>query len=257
MGVGQKPSVFTRLLALAQSLLFLLRVQTTSETSAKYRADLTSDRTSELNNLLQIISSTSELIYDMSKATSHCGKYMKMLRESIERATEITTELIRQSGGCEKEALLRPDFTDVIRSNSAASRRRGTQSLLVVDDEPMALSLTRQILSQAGFDVTTASSGFDCIELCRNKANEFDLVILDQTMPSMDGAETFARLRTICPDLSVVISTGFIAQEKLNHMLSAGLTGFIRKPLPPDEYVGHIRAILSKASFWQPIPPAA
>ena len=218
---------------------------------------MTSDRTSELNNLLQIISSTSELIYDITKANSQCGKYMKMLRESIERATEITTELVRQSGGCEKQALLRPDFTDFIRSNSAASRRRGTQSLLVVDDEPMALSLTRQILSQAGFDVTTANSGFDCIELCRNKANEFDLVILDQTMPSMDGAETFARLRTICPDLSVVISTGFIAQEKLNHMLSSGLTGFIRKPLPPDEYVGHIRAILAKANFWQPMPPAA
>jgi len=175
---------------------------------------------------------------------------MKMLRESIDRATEITTELVRQAGGCEKEALLQPDFGDVIHPNSG--RRIGAPSILVVDDEPMALSLARQILTEAGFGATTAGSGFECIELCRNKANDFDLVILDQTMPSMDGAETFSRLRTICPNLAVVISTGFIAQEKLNDMLSAGLTGFIRKPLPPDEYVDHIRSILAKANFWLP-----
>jgi CheY-like chemotaxis protein len=243
--------------SLAQTLLSYMSVQTTAETTARGRADLTSDRTSELNNLLQIISSTGELINDITKSNPSCAKYIKMLRESIERATQITTELVRQSGGCEKEALLRPDFSDFIRSNAAASSMRDTQSLLVVDDEPMALNLARQILGQAGFQVTTASSGFECIELCRSKPKGFDLVILDLTMPGMDGAETFARLRTICPELSIVISTGFIAQEKLNHMLAAGLTGFIRKPMPPDEYVGHIRAILSKASFWQANAPSA
>jgi CheY-like chemotaxis protein len=242
---------------LAQSLLFCRWVQTTAESNARGRADLPSDRTSELNNLLQVISSTSELINDITKSNPSCSKYMKMLRESIERATEITTELVRQSGGCEKKALLRPDLSDFIRTNTATSRGRDTPSVLVVDDEPMALNLARHILSEAGFHVTTACSGFECIELCRSKPNVFDLVVLDLTMPGMDGAETFARLRTICPDLSVVISTGFIAQEKLNQMLSSGLTGFVRKPLPPDEYIGHIRAILSKANFWQPNLPSA
>jgi CheY-like chemotaxis protein len=230
-------------------------VQTTAQTNAKGKADLTSDRTSELNNLLQIISSTSELINDITRGNPNCRKYVKMLQESIDRATEITTELVRQAGGCEKKALLRPDLSDFIRTSASASRRQETPSILVVDDEPMALNLARQILGGAGFRVTSACSGFECIELCRSTPNDFDLVILDFTMPGMDGAETFARLRSICPDLSVVISTGFIAQEKLNHMLSSGLTGFIRKPLPPDEYVGHIRAILSKADFWQANTP--
>ena len=101
------------------------------------------------------------------------------------------------------------------------------------------------------FEVTTACSGFECIELCRERPKYFDLVVLDLTMPDMNGEETFARLRATYPDLSIVISTGFIAQEKLNQMLASGLTGFIRKPLPPDEYVGHIRSILEKARFWQ------
>jgi CheY-like chemotaxis protein len=232
-------------------------VQNTAESIARGRADLTSDRTSELNNLLQIISSTSELINDITKTNPNCGKYMKMLRESIERATQITTELVRQAGGCEKQALLRPDFTDVIRSGSTASAMRDAQSILVVDDEPMALNLARQILGEAGFQVMTAASGFECIELCRSKPNAFDLVILDLTMPGMNGYETFARLRTICPELTIVISTGFIAQEKLNQMLAEGLTGFMRKPLPPNEYVGHVRAILSKEKFWQQAAPQA
>jgi CheY-like chemotaxis protein len=220
-------------------------------TMASGRADVSSDRTSELNNLLQIISSTSELIRDVTKDNFGCAKYVEMLRESVERATEITTDLVRQSGGCEKEALLRPDFSDLIRSNSSALPRAFRRSILVVDDEPMALGLAKQVLSEANFEVTTACSGFECIEFCRNRPKYFDLVVLDLTMPDMNGEETFARLRATYPDLSIVISTGFIAQEKLNQMLASGLTGFIRKPLPPNEYVGHIRSILEKANFWQ------
>ena len=218
---------------------------------ASGRADVGSDRTSELNNLLQIISSTSELIRDVTKDNVGCAKYFEMLHESVERATEITTDLVRQSGGCEKEALLRPDFSDLIRSNSSALPRAFRRSILVVDDEPMALGLAKQVLSEANFEVTTACSGFECIEHCRNRPKYFDLVVLDLTMPDMNGEETFARLRATYPDLSIVISTGFIAQEKLNQMLASGLTGFIRKPLPPNEYVGHIRSILEKANFWQ------
>ena len=214
-------------------------------------ADVGSDRTSELNNLLQIISSTSELIRDITKNHGGVAKYFDMLRESVDRASQITTDLVRRAGGCDKEALLRPDFSDLIRSDPAAFSRAFRRSILVVDDEPMALTLAKQVLSEANFQVTTASSGFECIELCREHPKSFDLVVLDFMMPEMSGDETFARLHATYPEMSIVISTGFIAEEKLNQMLASGLTGFIRKPLPPDEYVGHIRSILEKDRFWQ------
>jgi CheY-like chemotaxis protein len=214
--------------------------------AASRRADLTSDRTSELNNLLQIISGTSELIGNLTKGNEGCAGYMEMLRDSIDRAGGITAQLVRQVGGCDKKVLLHPDFSGLIPPKPVASQPGRKRSLLVVDDEPMALILAKQVLSQANYHVTTACSGFECLDLCRSQPNDFHLVVLDLTMPVMDGEEIFDRLREICPELPIVISTGFIAQEKVNRMLAAGLAGFIRKPLPPDEYVGHIRSILEK-----------
>jgi CheY-like chemotaxis protein len=220
--------------------------------AAPRRADLTSDRTSELNNLLQIISGTSELIGNLTKENEGCARYMEMLRDSIHRAAEITAQLVRQVGGCDKKVLLHPELSGLIRPNPVAVQPALKRSILVVDDEPMALILAKQFLSQANYHVTTACSGFECLGLCRSEPNDFHLVVLDLTMPGMDGEETFERLREICPELPIVISTGFIAQEKLNRMLAAGLAGFIRKPLPPDEYVGHICSILEKAKFQHP-----
>ena len=59
-------------------------------------------------------------------------------------------------------------------------------------------------------------------------------------MPFMDGEETFDRLPSIRPDVVVLLSTGFIAQERLDRMMQAGIAGFLRKPHRPDELVANI-----------------
>ena len=68
-------------------------------------------------------------------------------------------------------------------------------------------------------------------------------------MPLMDGEETFQRLRALRPDVRVLLCTGCVQQERLNHMLESGLCGFIQKPLGPQEYVGGVRAVLASAAF--------
>src|SRR5205814_6400623 len=120
-------------------------------------------------------------------------------------------------------------------SRSVPQKKR--QSVLIVDDEPMALMLTKQILSEAGFDIVTAQSGFECLDFFGQDVRKFDLILLDLTMPFMDGEETFDRLQKIQSDVVVLLSTGFIAQQRLNRMMSAGVAGFIRKPHPPNELV--------------------
>jgi len=127
------------------------------------------------------------------------------------------------------------------RALSARPRR-----ILVVDDEPAARVLANRVFSEAGFEVVTVQSGFECLAQFRKRPNWFDLILLDLSMPFMDGEETFRRLRSINPKVVVLLSTGFLAQaqERIDRMLAAGLAGSIRKPHRPDELLVRVHAIL-------------
>ena len=68
-------------------------------------------------------------------------------------------------------------------------------------------------------------------------------------MPFMDGEETFKRLRDINPNVVVLLSTGFTAQERVDRMLAGGMAGFLRKPHRPDELLAQVQAILEKVKM--------
>jgi len=205
---------------------------------------------SELNNLLQIISGTCSLVEDIFlKRSAGSEKYLAMLRTSIERAEKVAAELVKQAGGADKRMLMHPDLAAFAKTKSAPPSSATPQSILLVDDEKMALMLVKQILSEAGYRVATAQSGFECLDLFRLHPRAYDLVLLDLTMPFMDGEETLRRLREIRSDASVVLCTGFIEQEKLDRLMSAGLAGYLRKPLAPDEIVSHVRSTLQSLKY--------
>jgi CheY-like chemotaxis protein len=216
---------------------------------AGHGAEPISKATSELNNLLQIIAGTSSVIENIWEGTDGSEKYLAMLRVSIERAEKVTAELAHHAGGCEKKTLFNPGMAGFSKTKNAPDSGTPRQNILVVDDEKMALTLVKRILSDAGFHVVTAQSGFDCLDIFRRRPHSFDLVLLDLTMPFMNGEETFTRLHEIRPDVPVVLCTGFIDQERLNRMLREGLSGFLRKPIAPNEIVGHVRSILEGARF--------
>jgi len=206
--------------------------------------------TSELNNLLEIISGTSAAIENIWDGNDGSQKYFEMLRTSVDRAAQVTAQLVEHAGGSDKKVLIHPELAAFARQkNTAPPPAARKRSLLVVDDEPMVLLLAKQILGDAGFEVATAQSGFECLDLFRKRPHHFDLVVLDLSMPFMDGEETFDRLRGIRPDVVVLLSTGFVAQERLDRMLSAGMAGFLRKPHRPDELVANIRAILESVKM--------
>ena len=130
------------------------------------------------------------------------------------------------------------------RALSARPRR-----ILVVDDDPAARVLAHRVFSEAGFDVITIQSGFECLERFRRQPHGFDLILLDLSMPFMDGEETFRRLREINPDVVVLLSTGFMAQERVDRMLAAGMAGFISKPHRPDELLARVQVILEEVKL--------
>jgi len=221
----------------------------TESESQKPSADSFRQGTSELNNLLQIISGTSSLIQTSGENRETSEKYLAMLRVSIERAEKVAAELTEQAGGTKQKVAVRPDLTGFVRPKTSANSVKPSQSILLVDDEQMALILVQRILSEAGYDVITAQSGFECLDLFRQRPYSFHLVLLDLTMPFMDGEETYQRLREIRADVPVVLCTGFVQQERLDRLMNAGLLGFLRKPLAPDEIVSFVRSMLQTVKY--------
>ena len=203
---------------------------------------------SELNNLLQIIAGTSALIENIWEGNEGADKYFGMLRESVARAAEVTTDLVELSGSMNGKIVMHPEFNR-LRHTRPEPTTENQKRILVVDDEKMLLIMAGELLRGAGYAVVTAQSGFECLDLFRASPRRFDLVLLDLSMPLMDGEETFHRLRALRPEVRVMLCTGFVHQERLNHMLDSGLCGFIQKPLGAKEYLAAVRNALQTAAF--------
>jgi CheY-like chemotaxis protein len=123
------------------------------------------------------------------------------------------------------------------------------RTILVVDDDKVALALFARLLTEGGFDVVAAESGFQCLDQFRNRPWVFDLVLLDLNMPLMDGEEVFERLKTIRPDVAVILCTGLIQQERLDRLLKGRFVGFLRKPLDPKSVASAVRSALQSTAY--------
>ena len=203
---------------------------------------------SELNNLIQIISGTSSLIENIWEGRPGSEKYFEMLRASIERAEQVTAQLVAQAGGTNRKRLLPSDldqrFDEALIAGAPNQRKH---SILVVDDEPMALELLHGVLTDAGYEVVVAQSGFECLDLFRRDTHAFDLILTDLSMPLMDGEETFERLRQMSPTVNVVLMAGFVDSGRLEKMMNNGLSGFVGKPFAPVEILAVVTSVISAA----------
>ncbi len=115
-----------------------------------------------------------------------------------------------------------------------AGRRR---TVLIVDDEAMVRNVTRRTLERAGFRVLQAESGRAAIEILKTAHAEVGLVLLDLTMPELNGEETFALLHDCWPAIRVLLSSGYSAEATAGARTREGFAGFIQKPYLPAELV--------------------
>jgi CheY-like chemotaxis protein len=121
----------------------------------------------------------------------------------------------------------------------------GTRELvMIVDDEDFVTLLAQRVLTDEGYRVVTAKDGFQALELYRKLRDHLSLVILDFTMPVMDGADVFNELLAINPRVPVVLSSGFAEQDAIRAMLARGLRGFIPKPYTQKKLLEQVRSVL-------------
>jgi two-component system, cell cycle sensor histidine kinase and response regulator CckA len=106
----------------------------------------------------------------------------------------------------------------------------GRGRVLLVDDEPTVRRLGRRMLERAGFDVVLAADGREALETFRARPDGFACVLLDLTMPTLGGRETFVALRAVRPDVRVIISSGYDQDEVMREFEGQTRVGFLPKP---------------------------
>ncbi|HJV49753.1 MAG TPA: response regulator, partial [Geothrix sp.] len=116
--------------------------------------------------------------------------------------------------------------------------------VLVVDDEEELRHALAEALVHFGMEVVAARDGAEAVERFQADPASFDLVVMDLTMPRMDGREAFRRLRQLRPDIRVLLSSGYSEQESLQNLLQQGLAGFIHKPYRLEELKKIVAATL-------------
>ncbi|MEM7584616.1 MAG: response regulator [Acidobacteriota bacterium] len=114
-------------------------------------------------------------------------------------------------------------------------------AILVVDDEEAVRTVVRRVLEDRGFEVMTASDGYEAIEVFGEHADRIALVLLDMTMPRLSGHETSKALRRIREEVRVVLTSGYSEEVARNQFADQPIVGFLQKPYRPDEMVAKVR----------------
>ena len=125
----------------------------------------------------------------------------------------------------------------------------GRETLLLVDDEDMVLTVGGEILGKMGYKVFLAKSGREAIEIYEKHRDEIDLIILDMIMPDIGGGEAYDILRQEDTGVRVLLSSGYSIDGQASKILDRGCDGFIQKPFKVKELSGKIRQILDNESF--------
>lgn len=219
----------------------------------------------ELNNLLQVITESSQFLQRFTGGNPEAARYYDMMRSALDRAAQLSKTMLERSGQTTERQKVHPfpspgsfgsgPAPEPARHPSHPGDAPGVEVrianpeghrelILIVDDEDFVTLLAQRVLTDEGYRVVTARDGFQALDIYKKIQNQVGLVILDFTMPIMDGAEVFSELRMINPQVPVVLSSGFTEQDKLKWMLAKGLRGFIPKPYTQQKLLLQVRSTL-------------
>jgi len=142
---------------------------------------------------------------------------------------------------CTEELALPP------KPGPQAAAWKGSGTILIVDDEQDMRSVSSKILERAGFSVLLAADGEEGVAKFRAHADELALVILDVTMPKLNGPQAFRKMRRINKTVPVLLTSGYTEQNTLSQFTSKGLAGFLPKPFNKQQMLDKVREALEIA----------
>ncbi|MFH0960477.1 MAG: ATP-binding protein, partial [Pseudomonadota bacterium] len=132
-----------------------------------------------------------------------------------------------------------------LESSEPLLRPTGTETILLVEDEPLIANFAERILSNSGYTVITSANGHEAIKIYSERGNEISLVIMDLIMPEMFGDECLKELIRIDPLVKVIISSGFSPDDHLKKEIQ-GAKGFVNKPYKVSTLLNTIYSVLER-----------
>ena len=152
------------------------------------------------------------------------------IQSEPERGTNFTV-FFPSSG----KTLKTEDETDLIKNHAFASG----STVLIVDDEEDVREVTKTMLETMDFEVYTASSGREGVEFFRDNTGKIDIILMDMTMPNMNGEEVVRKMRKICAEVPIILSSGYSEHDVKKRFKAKDMAEFIQKPY-------QIKALINK-----------
>jgi len=135
-----------------------------------------------------------------------------------------------------------------VSATSNAEDWNASGTILVVDDEASIRVLASRILGKAGFHILFACDGEEAVRVYKEQGPEIRAVLLDMTMPKLNGEQTYRQLRQMDPDVMVVLTSGYNEQDAISRFAGKGLAGFIQKPYRSAQLLDVFRECMTPAA---------
>ena len=131
-------------------------------------------------------------------------------------------------------------------SRNTTATPRGSETVLLVEDEQLVRRAAERILRGAGYKVLAASNGGEALLLCEQSGGKIELLVTDVVMPNMNGQELADRLRQLQPKLKVLFTSGYTANAIVHHGVAESGARFLSKPFSAAELTGKVREALDE-----------
>ena len=131
---------------------------------------------------------------------------------------------------------------------SPSQEQRGTETILVVEDDDSVRSLVRRVLERNGYQVLEARHGKEGLALCRNYAAPIQLILSDVIMPEMSGREFFEQVAPLRPGIKLLYMSGYTDDALIRQGVQCDSTRLLSKPFTPASLTGKVREVLDEAS---------
>jgi len=199
----------------------------------------------DFNNLLTAILGNANLARLTLPAAAPAADHLGQIEQAAQKAARMCQQLLADGGRRGAPAASLPAPAPSPRAIPSARTWRGSGTVLIVDDEEAVRATAAQMIAFYGFTVKQAESGQQALDFMRERGSRFHLVLLDLTMPGMDGYATFTALRQLQPDQRIVVFSGYSAQDAQQRFAGQNLNGFLQKPFSTDS----LREVLREATL--------